>query len=809
MKKKKIAENEITNYIDIRTELLFNKYGAESAEKKDITVGIPYQFSVYTLWPFYSWFFKELNIKVILGEEYDDEGLRTVEAPFCFPGEVVHGTLHKLLKADECDFYFLPHFFDMESMEKDTIATLCPITQGLPYYSKIAFNIPKEKILKPIISFADGNDKALTHFLDLSDQLNRSKDEIKKAFYKGINKYEEYIKECKEIGKEAIEKSKRDNQILIVLGGRPYNAFTKLVNMGIPRKFTSRGYSIIPMDFLPIGDEEITHHMYWYYGQQILKAASYTRENPNLFYCMISNFSCAPDSFLLHYIKWIMGLKPFLVLELDSHTADAGIDTRVEAFLDIIDGYKRKLKGANVEIPKRKLFTTIENNMPYVKNRLTGELIPFEDKRIRMIIPPMGYLHSSMVAAFQRSRGIDCVPLPTPDRFTVQLARNVASGKECIPTLLVLGSCLQYFENHERDEDKIYCIFTPSTNGPCRTGQYATFYEQTFERMGWDNVIVLTLSSDNSYTELGKDFNKGIWNILVLGDIFQDIETSLSLLAEDKDIALKKLHEIYDNIIKTFETKWTDIFDYLKEAKNILSSIKLKDTLDNLKKVLIVGEIYVRRDPFSVNQCLDLFIKNGIYGKITGISEWIHYTDFIRKGQIKRKIKKNMKIVSRVDLKKQFKANPFKAIFSVISGFFKSIPEYKDLLILKIEEKWKEGKEHKMNAILDPTGLLPKYPHNMSKIVGYSEEFFYSADFETEATVSSGVAALSRDEGYQGVVAIAPFACLPGRLIKAGFEPYARRVNYPFIALENDGDYYPPSIINKLEIFMLNVKRQN
>ncbi len=32
------------------------------------------------------------------------------------------------------------------------------------------------------------------------------------------------------------------------------------------------------------------------------------------------------------YIKWIMGTKPFLILELDSHTADAGVDTRIEAF---------------------------------------------------------------------------------------------------------------------------------------------------------------------------------------------------------------------------------------------------------------------------------------------------------------------------------------------------------------------------------------------------------------------------------------------------------------------------------------------
>jgi len=49
---------------------------------------------------------------------------------------------------------------------------------------------------------------------------------------------------------------------------------------------------------------------------------------PNLYLTYISNFSCAPDSFLLHYVRWMMGQKPYLVLEIDSHTADAGLDTR-------------------------------------------------------------------------------------------------------------------------------------------------------------------------------------------------------------------------------------------------------------------------------------------------------------------------------------------------------------------------------------------------------------------------------------------------------------------------------------------------
>ncbi len=118
---------------------------------------------------------------------------------------------------------------------------------------------------------------------------------------------------------------------------------------GFPRKFTSRGFTIVPFDILPAGDEEIYPNMYWYYGQLDMKACARLKNEKNVYITFISNFSCAPDSFMLHYLKWMMGTKPFLILELDSHTADAGVDTRIEAFLDIVDGYRAKFTGVDAE----------------------------------------------------------------------------------------------------------------------------------------------------------------------------------------------------------------------------------------------------------------------------------------------------------------------------------------------------------------------------------------------------------------------------------------------------------------------------
>jgi predicted nucleotide-binding protein (sugar kinase/HSP70/actin superfamily) len=62
-------------------------------------------------------------------------------------------------------------------------------------------------------------------------------------------------------------------------------------------------------------------------------------------------------------------------------------------------------------------------------------------------------------------------------------------------------------------------------------------------------------------------------------------------------------------------------------------------------------------------------------------------------------------------------------------------------------------------------------------------------------------------DGYSGVAIIAPFGCLPGRLIEGVYAPWARAKGYPVVALENDGQAYPPNVIARLDVFAQNVER--
>ena len=225
------------------------------------------------------------------------------------------------------------------------------------------------------------------------------------------------------------------------------------------------------------------------------------------------------------------------------------------------------------------------------------------------------------------------------------------------------------------------------------------------------------------------------------------------------------------------------IWDGLKKVAEDVKKIPLKRKLADCPRVLIVGEIYVRRDDFAVGELIELMSERGIVVKIAGVSEWIHYLDFVREYELKKRIKLR---------------RPGTRVLS---------EPWRRLKKLELEMWWKHSVEKKVLSILGPTGLIPDTPHDMKVIMKYTQEHFLNLELNSEIAVSSGSAAAAMDAGYSGIVNIGPFACLIGRVIEGLFTPWARERNYPILSVEVDGNLLPPNIVNKLNIFMVNVLR--
>jgi predicted nucleotide-binding protein (sugar kinase/HSP70/actin superfamily) len=175
--------------------------------------------------------------------------------------------------------------------------------------------------------------------------------------------------------------------------------------------------------------------------------------------------------------------------------------------------------------------------------------------------------------------------------------------------------------------------------------------------------------------------------------------------------------------------------------------------------------------------------ERGIVVKVAGVSEWVHYLDFVRE----------YALIKLLNLRK-----PGTRLLS---------KPWRDLKRLAAEKWWKRSVEKKILQILEPAGLIPETPHDMRVIMKYTQEHFLNLELNSEIAVSSGSAAAAMEAGYSGVVNIAPFACLIGRVIEGIYTPWARERNYPVLSVEVDGNLLPPNVVNKLNIFMVNVLR--
>jgi len=274
-----------------------------------------------------------------------------------------------------------------------------------------------------------------------------------------------------------------------------------------------------------------------------------------------------------------------------------------------------------------------------------------------------------------------------------------------------------------------------------------------------------------------------MWKGIVLSDYLKDIQNALRTTAVDPIAAISGFEKSWNKLIDVVEQRPDDIWKELKIVAKDLKKIPLKMKVSDCPKVIIVGEIYVRRDDFAVGELVELMSERGIIVKVAGIAEWIHYLDYMREYELNKKL----------NLRK-----PGKRLFSKPWLAIKS---------LGLEMWWKHSVEKKVISILEPTGLVPETPHDMRLIMNYTKEHFASLELSSEISVSTGAAAAAMEAGYSGVINIGPFACLIGRVIEGIYTPWARERNYPVLSVEVDGNILPPNIVNKLNIFMVNVLR--
>jgi predicted CoA-substrate-specific enzyme activase len=313
------------------------------------TVGMQRALYGHQLGIMWAHFFDRLGFRLVLSPvtnaHISKAGIETIMAETCYPMKVSHGHIKELI--GKTKFLFLPSIITMPTPEPSEVGYFCPMVQSNSYIVRMALGIDPSSILSPVIHLKYDPD---TIALEISEQIQSKlgvrKAEIKKALYYAMDKQNQFSSELYQKGRKILE-DQDPGEPIVVVTGRPYNLYDERLNLRLGQNLSKIGMAALPMDFIDVSLINLSDFpsMYWGLGAQVLRTARFVMEQPNYFGLHLTNFGCGPDSFIEHFYKYIMGDKAYLILELDEHSAVAGVMTRLEAYKNVIENTMRKSRS--------------------------------------------------------------------------------------------------------------------------------------------------------------------------------------------------------------------------------------------------------------------------------------------------------------------------------------------------------------------------------------------------------------------------------------------------------------------------------
>ena len=299
-----------------------------------MTIGIPQALFYWKKPLFWETFFENLGLEAILSPETNKEivekGLKVADPEACFATKVFFG--HILWLEGKVDFIFVPRLKTNEEKLE-----YCPKFFGLPDLAKILVKTP---ILTETFDARKRGIK--TSLKKLGKKLNKDPKTTEKAIKTAFLK-EQKLKEKQ--GQDFFKKIKSERQKIILIS-HPYNLYDDYVNVGIKTKLEKLGAEIIFIDEVLTEDQKSKiknqklgyPEFHWEFGKEIMEKIQEILKYSISGAIEISSFLCGCDAVLKEFVEkaFKQNKIPFLYLIVDENTADAGFQTRLEAFMDTI-----------------------------------------------------------------------------------------------------------------------------------------------------------------------------------------------------------------------------------------------------------------------------------------------------------------------------------------------------------------------------------------------------------------------------------------------------------------------------------------
>jgi predicted CoA-substrate-specific enzyme activase len=611
LKAEKTTAQLLPDLFKEREEMLMSHYEADEFAPDSPVIGIPRVLMFFEQFPLWATFFGKLGVKVVLSDKTNKRlihrGLQEVLAETCYPVKIAYGHVADLIDKG-VDRIFLPSVIDLEKESNDVARSYnCPLIQGIPFMLRPAFK-DKAKIISPTIFMAREKENLKVEMEKIGREFGKEKKKIGSAIAAALKAQGEFERNRQERGREILETLTKDNEAVVVIG-KPYNVHDFGLNLNIAKKLRHLGVLAIPFDLLPLDAVKLLPHysnLVWKNEQNLLRAAIMAKNNPSLNPIMITNYGCGPDAFFWKYLEETMEEDPYLLLEVDEHSGDAGMTTRIEAFLDTLGRPKTGAKEKGQE------------DLSVV--RPSGGISIFKPSRRIRELDKTFYIpyvsgHSIIWAAAFNSVGLDVRVLPEPDELSEEIGRRYVSGKECHPYLLTTGDLVKMTELEDFDPDRAAFMML-NFDGSCRLSQYALSQKLVLKRLGLGHIPVIapvtSIRHDECTQLFGLNWAEALWK----GWLATDVLSKKLLHIRPYELNKGESDQVYAQTIEEIASgiREGEFWEALSHSMATMDGIPTRN--EDRPIIGIVGEFYTCMNSWSNSYIIKEFESLGAEARL-------------------------------------------------------------------------------------------------------------------------------------------------------------------------------------------------
>ena len=764
------------NIAEFKKKLLFNRTFKKSQEESVLRIGIPRVLNIWEDFPFWSTLFTEAGCEVVLSDvstvALAEKGYGTVMSEnICFPAKLTNGHIFNLAEK-KVDRIFYPKVRYTRKEFKNVINKYnCPIVTGYPQVIESSIN-PEERFGIPFdsppVSFHDIGllKKSCTEYL-LS--IGVTSGNIRLAFKCAIAAQDDYKRALRAESIRIFNNAVKENRKVILLLGRPYH-IDSLINMKIPSIISDLGFDVITEDSIPKTARERLPNVQvltqWSFPNRLFHAAHWAGRQKNVEVIQMNSFGCGPDALTVDEVKSIMneyGKNP-TVIKIDEMTSPGSVKLRLRSLIESLKQRKDTHKGERIPRCETRIFKQ-------------------KDKGLTVLAPQFSPFYTDFIIAAFRHQGYKIEVLPLGDRESIELGLRYSNNDICYPATIVIGDLLKALRSGKYDLNQVAVGLT-QTGGQCRASSYVSLLKRAMLKAGYDHIPVVTASTTTrgkkslneqpGFRVRALPFAMTALYGLIFGDVLaklyyyasvREIEKGSAMILVQKYIDLGKelIHHNGRKKMMQLMNRAVSEFNHLPMEKKVAP------------KVGIVGEIYVKFNPFGNLYTTDWLIDRGIQPEIPPLIDFF----LIPLMSTPYNAKKNIEKVKYAVIHLLSRAEGFvDRLFNQANGVLKDF-----------------------NGDITPFHPISSMAAKASGVLDLINQF-------GETWLLAGDIATFAEQGINTVVCLQPFGCIANHVIARGVEKRMKTL-YPalnLLFLDMDSGMSEVNVVNRMEFIVDGLK---